>query len=73
MPSEVIRWFHYHAAERRLVIAFLSRRRYSYLDVPEAVAAGLRDAVSKGEFFNAQIRDRFKFIRDAETRSAGPG
>ena len=39
-------------------------RRYSYLDVPPAVAEGMRAAFSKGEYFNAHIRDHYAFTRD---------
>ncbi len=64
MPSTVIRSFHYHAAERRLEILFQTGRRYSYFDVPPDVSEAMRDAFSKGEFFNAHIRDKFRFSRE---------
>jgi lysyl-tRNA synthetase class 2 len=40
-------------------VVFRSGRRYVYSDVPEATADAMRRAFSKGEFFNAHIRDRF--------------
>jgi hypothetical protein len=64
MPSTVIRDFHYHADQRRLEILFQMGRRYSYFDVPADVFAAMKDAASKGEFFNAHIRDEFRFARE---------
>jgi hypothetical protein len=61
MPSRVIRAFDYDAAERRLDVRFVSGRRYSYFEVPPEVFEALRGSFSKGEFFNAHIRDRFRF------------
>ena len=60
MPSTVIRSFDYHRASRALDIEFVGGRRYRYAEVPEEVAAALRAAVSKGGFFNARIRDRYR-------------
>jgi hypothetical protein len=64
MPSSVIASFHYRAAERWLDITFVSRRRYRYFDVPADVAEAMRASASKGEFFNAHIRDRYRFVRE---------
>jgi lysyl-tRNA synthetase class 2 len=61
MPSSVIRSFAYHPAERRLDIEFVSGRVYAYLDVPPEIVEAMRRSFSKGEFFNAHIRDRFAF------------
>ena len=63
MPSSVIRAFDYDPDAHRLDIEFVSGRRYSYLDVPERVARGMRAAPSKGAYFNRRIRDRFAFTR----------
>ncbi len=63
MPSSVIRRFDYAAPERRLDVTFVTGRRYVYLDVPEDVAEGFRAAFSKGEYFNARIRDHFAYER----------
>lgn len=65
MPSTVIRWFGYHPSEKRLEILFITGRRYSYHGVPEDLAEAMRQSFSKGEFFNAHIRDRFAFTREA--------
>jgi len=63
MPSSVMRDFDYDAGEHRLDILFVSGRRYSYHDVPAAVAAAMRAATSKGTYFNDAIRDRYRFTR----------
>jgi hypothetical protein len=63
MPSRVIRHFAYDAASRRLDVLFVSGRRYSYHDVPPEAASALDAASSKGGYFNAAIRDRYRFTR----------
>jgi lysyl-tRNA synthetase class 2 len=60
MPSHVIRRYWYEPGERRLEIVFVSGRRYRYHDVPEETYQSMKRAFSKGEFFNANIRDRFR-------------
>jgi hypothetical protein len=65
MPSSVIRFYRYDAAQRRLELQFVSGRRYRYHDVPEETYRGMRNAFSKGEFFNAHIRDRFRHTRES--------
>lgn len=64
MPSSVIRNFRYFEAEKRLFVEFTTGRRYSYLGVPPETAVGFRRSFSKGEFFNAHIRDHFEFRRE---------
>jgi hypothetical protein len=63
MPSSVIRAFAYDAAASRLEVTFRTGKRYAYADVPAAIADQLREAASKGEYFNAAIRDRFAFAK----------
>lgn len=63
MPSSVIRDFCYRPEQHALDVTFVSGRRYRYLQVPDAVHRQLREAFSKGEFFNAHIRDHFHFHR----------
>jgi lysyl-tRNA synthetase class 2 len=63
MPSSVIRYFRYDVAKRRLLVVFQSGRRYVYLDVPQGIATAMGRAFSKGEYFNAHIRDRFAYER----------
>ncbi len=64
MPSSVIRGFGYNAAHRTLDIRFVSGRHYVYHDVPAPLYDAMRDAASKGEFFNTHIKGRFRFTRD---------
>ena len=63
MPSTVIRRFRYDPEEQRLVVDFLSGRRYAYFGVPPDVYEGMQRARSRGSFFNTQVRDRFRFAR----------
>ena len=61
MPSTVIRRFDYSPERRELLVDFVTGRRYVYLDVPEADVAAMRSAFAKGRYFNARIRDRYRF------------
>jgi lysyl-tRNA synthetase class 2 len=62
--SDVIRSFEYEAATRRLLITFQTGKRYTYEDVPEDVHLALQNSPSKGEYFNAHIREHFTFVRE---------
>lgn len=61
MPSSVIRAFAYDAPSRTLAVTFSSGRRYRYHDVPPDTHKAMRAAFAKGEFFNKEIRDRFRY------------
>lgn len=63
MPSTVIRDFRYQPADKTLDIAFVSGLRYRYFGVPRTVYEQMRQAFSKGEFFNRHIRNHFSFER----------
>lgn len=71
MPSTVIRSYRYDRRRRALDIVFQSRRRYTYLGVPEEIYGAMKAAFSKGEFFNRHIRDRFTFERNGNEPPAG--
>ena len=71
MPSTVIRSYRYDRRRRTLDIVFQSRRRYTYLGVPEETYDAMKAAFSKGEFFNRHIRDRFTFERNGEVPPSG--
>lgn len=61
--SAVIRHIHYRPESRDLSIWFGPEgRRYDYADVPEAIYQALRDAPSRGRFFNQAIRDRYACV-----------
>ena len=61
MPSTVIRRFDYSPERRELMVEFVTGRRYVYLDVPEDEARSMRSAFAKGRYFNAHIRDHYRF------------
>ena len=61
MPSTVIRSFSYDAEARELEVLFTAGRCYIYFNVPPEVANGMRKAFAKGEFFNQEIRGRYRF------------
>jgi len=63
MPSSVIRGFRYEAATQTLTITFVSGQRYAYDAVPAAVHEDLIRAPSRGRFFAAHIRARFRHRR----------
>jgi hypothetical protein len=63
MPSRVIRSYRYDTSDQHLDMVFVSGRHYRYHDVPEEIYRQMRTAFSKGEFFNARIRDRFRYTR----------
>jgi len=64
MPSSVIRHFWYDPAHQKLDLVFVSGNRYRYHDVPEVTYRGMRQAFSKGEFFNEHIRDHYRHTRE---------
>jgi hypothetical protein len=66
MPSKVIRTFSYDADDRRLDVTFVSGRRYSYHEVPAELAAEMKLAFAKGEFFNRRIRDHYRYTQVTE-------
>lgn len=53
----------YDAATQTLEVQFLSGRIYRYHGVPEKLHEQLIRATSKGQFFNAHIRDHHDFSR----------
>ncbi len=59
VASSVISGIDYNAAARELHVTFTSGRVYIYVDVPGEVYFQFCRAVSKGDFFNNMIRDRY--------------
>lgn len=53
----------YDKAVLILEIEFATGGLYQYANVPEAVYVGLRSAPSKGRFFAARIKDRYRCTR----------
>jgi hypothetical protein len=52
---------------KELVVVFRDGRPYAYHDVAAPAAAATRGAFAKGEFFHAEIRDRYRFTRLARS------
>jgi hypothetical protein len=69
MPSTAVRYFRYDSAKRDLQVTFVTGRRYIYADVPPDVFDAFRAAVSKGTFFNREIRDRYAYREVTRERS----
>jgi lysyl-tRNA synthetase class 2 len=61
MTSSAIRGAWYLPNRRQLDLLFTSGRRYRYSDVPSHIATGFAQAMSKGRFYNAEIRDKYAF------------
>ena len=63
MPSTLIRSFSYDAERGTLDIVFVRGAVYRYFEVPAEIAAAMRQAFAKGEYFNAHIRGAFPHQR----------
>lgn len=55
--------FDHDDGEQRLIVRFVIGLVYAYAGVPAEIAAGLREASSKGDYFTESIRDRFRFTQ----------
>ena len=53
----------YEATTLTLEVEFLSGAVYQYFDVPEFEWQGLMQASSHGTYFNAHIRDMYRYTR----------
>ena len=53
----------YDADTYTLTIEFRSGGTYEYLDVPEDVYLGLKHASSHGQYFQSEIRGRYRYVR----------
>ena len=63
VESSAIARVDYDAAAQLLRVRFMSGRRYRYEDVPREVYERFVAAPSKGQFFNAEIRDRYDYTK----------
>lgn len=70
VESTTMRSIGYEAAGQMLEIEFESGAVYRYLGVPGEVFEQLRQAESKGRYFNAAIRDCYEWERGGQ-RAAG--
>jgi len=55
-----------------LCLRFVDTGCYFYFGVPRRLFDALCAADSAGRFFNAHIKDRFRFERDPDQRRFGP-
>ena len=69
MPSTAIRYFRYDSAKRELQVTFVTSRRYVYENVPPEISDAFSAALSKGAFFNREIRDRYAYREIKRERS----
>ena len=62
MPSTLIRKTAYDPNTRVLSVWFVaSGKRYDYEAVPPEIYAEFLNAFAKGRYFNAKIRDHFRY------------
>ena len=59
MTHPAIRAAWYLPNRRQLDLMFGNGRRYRYTNVPAHIARRFADALSKGRFYNSEIRNRF--------------
>lgn len=52
----------YLPARNEFELLFSSGRRYRYFGVPGAVAERFAAALSKGQFFNREVRNRYRCV-----------
>jgi hypothetical protein len=62
VQSSVMTRVHYDEDTAELDVSFVSGKVYRYGSVPLAIYVDLLDAESKGEFFNANIKDVFPYV-----------
>jgi predicted nucleic acid-binding protein len=61
VTSRAIHAIGYDASRRVLEVIFNTGRIYQFVDVPAEAYEQLRSAGSKGEYFNASIRDTYSY------------
>ncbi|MBV8093843.1 MAG: KTSC domain-containing protein [Acetobacteraceae bacterium] len=74
LDSRVLQTAAYDGQLASLQIQFRSGAVYHYFEVPRQTYQELLQAESKGQYFNSQIRNRFRFARlegTAQPSSAG--
>jgi hypothetical protein len=63
IESSAIDHIHYEAVTAELTVTFNSGRRYVYFGVPRKESEALIAAPSVGAYFNAHIRDNYRYRR----------
>ena len=61
VSSSNIKAIGYDDTNAILYITFLGNRTYKYLEIPQSVYQDLMKAESKGKYFHAYIKDKYKF------------
>ena len=61
--SSSLRSANYDDRTATLIIVFRNGGRYLYKDVPRTLYEALLSAPSKGSYFDAYIKDRYRFNR----------
>jgi hypothetical protein len=69
VDSSAVSFLYYDEVAAELHVAFTGGRSYVYYGVPRRVYDGLLAAPSVGAYFNAQIRDRYRFRRSVSPPS----
>jgi len=63
MESTTMRSAGYDQKDQILEVEFQSGMIYQYLDIPPAIYKEFLESVSKGRYFNSEIRDTYEFVR----------
>lgn len=71
VESSAVRFVHYDEAAAQLHVVFTSGRAYVYYSVPRRVYDALLKAPSAGVYFNAQIRNNYRYRRSVAPVRAG--
>ena len=61
MPSSVVAAIRYDATTSTLRVIYVSGSVYDYKNVPEKVYKEMKEAFSKGDFLNKQIKPKYEF------------
>jgi len=65
----VIAYFEYDEPSQQLLITFQSGMVYRYKNVPKEIYLDMKAYREKGIFFNKNIRGKFPFEKNSESRS----
>ena len=63
MPSTAIRQISHDRQTNTLFVTFVDGDLYAYFNVPRVLFDAFGRALSKGRFFAAEVRDRFRYRR----------
>jgi hypothetical protein len=61
VDSSAISEVAYYPNVEKLMVLFISGKMYEYLNVPNHVMNGLREASSKGKFLNKYVLAQYRF------------